>query len=271
LYNCVARYVREDGDERGMSLFFAHATGFNKEVWLPSIRALISSSCTPIYEVWLWEAVQHGDSALVNRHNLRGMVTWRDNARDIHNFIINFMPDPHSNPSAVVLPRLPQTISAQRASSGLMNRRLVVVGHSFGGCSSAITALLHKGFAPLLHDLILVDPTILSPETMHITDGTAQELAVRALVRRDTWPNWQAVRQQFASTPMFQRWDPTALDMYISHGSLTLRFLETHVVHLKTTPIDEALVFADIRTSGLTYRCLPTLDPAVRLLWIMPG
>ena len=106
-------------------------------------------------EVWAWDAVQHGDAAVVNAENLSGICTssvlstatpwgmtirlvdWLDNARDIANFMVHYLPE---DVDATVLPirllRLPASVTSVREEHGFHTRKLVVVGHSFGGCTS---------------------------------------------------------------------------------------------------------------------------------------
>ncbi|KAG6820194.1 hypothetical protein H0H93_004187 [Arthromyces matolae] len=70
LWNCANRYVRNglvDGKPGGVTLFFAHANGFPKEIWEPMLGHLLSSpEASVIDEVWTWESVQHGDACLIN-------------------------------------------------------------------------------------------------------------------------------------------------------------------------------------------------------------
>lgn len=96
LWNCINRYYRKDlkeGEARGLTLFFAHANGFHKEVgfvssitqssnrmpaflkiWEPTLRHLLSKKTgLRIDEIWTWEAVNHGDSSLINEKNLSGL------------------------------------------------------------------------------------------------------------------------------------------------------------------------------------------------------
>lgn len=108
-----------------------------------------------IDEIWSWESVQHGDTAILNADNLTGIckvvlititsgltptsdaVDWRDNGRDILNFLLNYLP---STVTPAVLPthlsRLPATESERRKTMGYNERTIVVVGHSFGGCTT---------------------------------------------------------------------------------------------------------------------------------------
>ena len=95
---CVNRFVRKvpvnRDQERGrkrVTLFLAHGNGFGKEVctlvlvwcisllilswqcWEPALLHMLSDSSSDdpiIDEIWPWEAVTHGDSAMINKQNL---------------------------------------------------------------------------------------------------------------------------------------------------------------------------------------------------------
>lgn len=62
---------------------------------------------------------------------------WSDNARDILNFLLNFLPDRSDiQPLPVHLTRVsPETISRRR-QHGFRERNLVTLGHSLGGGSA---------------------------------------------------------------------------------------------------------------------------------------
>ncbi|OJA17586.1 hypothetical protein AZE42_01217 [Rhizopogon vesiculosus] len=139
LWNCINRYTRKgqqtDVRMKGMTLFLVQAAGFPKELWETTLCYLLSV-CDIIDEIWSWESVQHGDSALLNRENLSGSFDWTDNARDIVNFLVNYIPeDVETSALPIQLQRLPSSIGESREKSGFSSRTLVAVGHSFGGCS----------------------------------------------------------------------------------------------------------------------------------------
>lgn len=101
LWACLNRYRRRDGspgnEQKGVTLFLVHANGFSKEVrridhpqmlhmlqlglhqiWEPVLLQLLkqreaTGSSYQIAEIWAWEAVNHGDSALINKDNLGGI------------------------------------------------------------------------------------------------------------------------------------------------------------------------------------------------------
>jgi hydroxymethylglutaryl-CoA lyase len=63
-------------DSEGLTLVFAHGTGFHKEQWEPTIEDLKKlleddRAVTKIREVWSIEAPNHGDSAILNEEVLR--------------------------------------------------------------------------------------------------------------------------------------------------------------------------------------------------------
>jgi len=98
LWVCVNRFVRKvpvsEDQERGrkrVTLLLAHGNGLGKEVctlasvscvslfilswqcWEPVLLHMLSNSGDGdpiIEEIWSWEAVNHGDSALINKQNL---------------------------------------------------------------------------------------------------------------------------------------------------------------------------------------------------------
>lgn len=113
-------------------------------------------SCDDVFvdEAWAIEAVQHGDSGLINYDKLGLLcelksntrrprfnsfaVDWSEHARDLLNFLLNYMPDRSSSaPSLPVhLPRIPEGTGHKRSDSGFSDRTLIAIGHSFGGCTS---------------------------------------------------------------------------------------------------------------------------------------
>ena len=65
------------------------------------------------------------------------LVDWLDNTRDIANFMVHYLPeDMEETVLPVRLPRLPMLVTKAREERGYRARKLVVVGHSFGGCTS---------------------------------------------------------------------------------------------------------------------------------------
>ncbi|KAG1872912.1 Alpha/Beta hydrolase protein [Suillus subalutaceus] len=267
LWNCVNRYVKKDQEvkvrTKGITLFLVHATGFPKEIWETHLCYLLAA-CGVIDEIWSWESVQHGDSALLNRHNLSGSFDWTDNARDIVNFLINYMPEEVETSSLPIqLHRVPASVGESREKSGFSSRTLVVAGHSFGGCSVSLAAL---HFPALFSSMILLDAMI--DTYQEFTWEHTQYLVGATLPRRDQWPSREDALRSFKSSPMFSAWHPDVLRLYVDFG---LYEDESGCVRLKTPPIHEALVLANPRASRETWELMEKLDENIELLWVLPG
>ncbi|KAG1789207.1 Alpha/Beta hydrolase protein [Suillus plorans] len=266
LWNCVNRYVKKDREDKvrakGITLFLVHATGFPKEIWETTLCYLLPA-CGVIDEIWSWESVQHGDSALLNRQNLSGSFDWTDNARDIANFLVNYMPEEVETSLPIQLHRLPASIGESRQKSGFSSRTLVVVGHSFGGCSVTFTAL---HFPALFSSMILIDAMI--DTYQGFAWEHTQYLVGASSIRRDQWPSREDALRSFKSSPMFSAWHPDVLQLYVDFG---LYEDDSGGVRLKTPPVHEAIVLANPRTSRETWELMETLDENIELLWILPG
>ena len=110
-----------------------------------------------IAEIWSFEAVNHGDSALLNAANLGGicecrlapplsssdwpccLVDWTDHARDILHFLLSYLPSSPTMPADSLpthLTRLPETLAKSRRTFGYQQRIFVAVPHSFSGCAT---------------------------------------------------------------------------------------------------------------------------------------
>ncbi|KAM6489266.1 Alpha/Beta hydrolase fold [Amanita muscaria] len=275
LWICVNRYYRLDldkqrGNGKGLTLFFAHANGFPKEIWEPTLRYLLASCSHLVEEIWTWEAVQHGDSALLNEKSLSCIYDWMDNARDILNFFTHFVPcQPSSAVLPVHLPRVSGSIAKERALVGLQARNIVAIAHSFGGCSCTSAALTN---ANLFSSLVLIDPVIMNPYLFQINEGRVDPLLIGALIRRDTWKSKFEAHTLFKRNPFFAAWDPEVLDLYVEHGLYSARDeMGDEIVRLKTPAFQEAVVFLEEQTRTEVFARLHTLDVKIKLRWVMPG
>ncbi|KAI0087436.1 Alpha/Beta hydrolase protein [Irpex rosettiformis] len=283
LWNCVNRYTRrellpQDGSNNTglpLTLFFSHANGFPKEIWEPTLRHLVavngaSDSPLNIAEIWSFEAVNHGDAALVNGKNLGGMYDWGDQARDISQFLAYYLPPSPNTPSnalPVHLPRQDETLGESRKTSGFQQRNLVVIGHSFSGAASTIAA---ANYPALFSSLILVDPVLrpLRPDVPVFTFQAHISRALNAIKRRAHWPSREEALKQFQATPFWQAWDSEALDRYVECG---LCDDPKGGVKLKMSGMLEAIVFAEAVRTYEAWQLCPLMDTKIPLKFIMPG
>ncbi|KAG0704158.1 Alpha/beta hydrolase family-domain-containing protein [Suillus ampliporus] len=266
LWNCINRYAKRVQDGRkGLTLLLAHANGFPKETWEATLRyLLLSPSASMIDEVWSWEAVHHGDGALINDANLSGIYDWGDNARDIVHFLLHYLPE---DASSTALPThlhlLPETISEYRTAKGFSSRSLVAVGHSFGGNSSILAAV---NFPALFSSMILVDPVAVQHDSY--PPNFVPVLLHAALARRERWPSREEALRLFKASPFFGGWHPDALQLYVTYG---LCEDSRGGVKLKTPSLQEALVFSGRISSSEAWELLERVDERIELRWIVPG
>jgi pimeloyl-ACP methyl ester carboxylesterase len=266
-WNCVNRYVKKDlrdaSDNKRLTLFFAHASGFPKEIWEPTLRHLLFSRVGPqIDEIWSWEAIQHGDAALLNADTLSGIFDWTDGTRDILNFLLNYLPSaviPHELPSH--LPRVSTEEFERRQTDGFQYRTFVAVGHSFGGCTSASAAIQ----CPVLFSsLILVDPVIVQP----FCHTSVKDFVVGAFKRTERWDSREAALKHMSKSPLSTVWDPDVLSAFVEHA---LTPDPRGGMRLKCSPVQEGLVYADARVAYEVWELIEHLDERVELRWVSPG
>jgi hypothetical protein len=91
--------------------------------------------------------------SMSNRFHLRYLVPhdrsypadWLDNARDVLNFVENYLPcgehDASAAPPPTHLQRVPPPITRSRIQNGFRNRHLVGLGHSAGACVLCVTPI----------------------------------------------------------------------------------------------------------------------------------
>ncbi|KAI6141764.1 Alpha/Beta hydrolase protein [Pisolithus tinctorius] len=276
LWNCINRYVRvhrHDTLRTGLTLFLVPATGFPKEIWETMLQSLLdSTSGLLVDEVWSWEAVNHGDSALVNALTVTSIgsnilsVDWHNDACDIANFLLNYLPEeatPASLPTC--LERVPEATSDARKELGYHCRRLVVVGHSFGGTSPTLAAL---NFPKLFSSLILVDLIILADKARTVEE--AVRFAVNAFTRRMFWSSREDALRQFKQSPFFASWHPEVLKTYVDHG---LTVDAAGGVRLKMTTVQEGLSYVSVPICFEVWKLLEKLDENITLRWVVssPG
>ncbi|TFK53117.1 hypothetical protein OE88DRAFT_1734064 [Heliocybe sulcata] len=276
LWLVVNRYAPRRGDSRkgnavkGITLLFAHAIGFPKEIWEPTIRRFLSSNdlhsrYPAVEEIWCIESVQNGDSAFLNQGNLGGLYDWQDNARDILTFLASYLP--HSSCSLdlpLFLERVTDGLACDRSIQGFSDRSLVAVGHSFGGCTSALAARFRPS---LFSAVVLVDPVIIPNGCYH--ERIMKEMVRGAVGRREGWRSREEAARLLYASPFFAAWDKEALDVYLECG--LLEDCATGVVRLKMSGIQEAILFTDTRVPAETFELLSSLPPSVALHWVLPG
>lgn len=234
-----------------LTLLFAHANGFPKELYEPffvSLQHAYAASGLRIRSIWAVDAAHQGASGILNERHLGDEPSWNDLPRDLLHIV--------------------NTFAAQ------MPAPIVGVGHSFGGHAVVKTALMHPG---LFEALVLLDPVVEENDafpnvTLHPAAATAR--------RKDVWKSMGEAEAFIRDRPFYKRWDPRVLDLYIKHGFRALptaTYPDATGVTLATTKHQEVYTFLRWMPDGslgrpepgATYRSLKQLVPPV--LYIVGG
>lgn len=203
----------EEHEVESYTLLLAHANGFHKETWEPILPHLIealeaaqqetSGKRSSIDEVWSLDTFGSGESGTLNRHVLGETASWFDGARDIVQFIKNYLPPSAKGNSSRFGPRWHDTqLKYCRASDVSPNktkgRKIIGVGHSFSGAALSILA----GAEPdLLDGLILVDPVMFHPDNCEYVLGAEETPKCKhRLDLYHTFPS-QSLPSSTSSTP----------------------------------------------------------------------
>lgn len=135
---------------------------------------------------------------------------------------------------------------------------VIGVGHSFGAVATALAALTHPA---AFRGLILLDPTIFVPETLHAIraarmrgDEARFDLVERALARRTTFGSAEEAYAYFRARALFADWPDTALGHYVA-GATRERGTERELVWPREW---EACYYRAVYTE--TWEDLPRLD-----------
>ncbi|KAJ7172250.1 hypothetical protein C8R46DRAFT_1216104 [Mycena filopes] len=268
LWSAVNRYVRKDAAApvTGVTLFLAHANGFPKEIWEPTILDLLAIHDGPVVdEIWAWEATHHGASYLLNAATPLAPCNWADDSRDVLNFLLHFLPSTITADALPAhLPRIAPEESALRKVRGFPDRSLFATGHSFGGCCCLWAAATHPR---LFTSLTLVDPVILRFGTPS-GPPNVPSLMHGAVGRRDSWTSREEAYTTLASNPFFAAWDPRVLAAYVTYGLVDV---PGGGVRLAMPPLQEGLAFEATVSGAPVWDMIPTVEERIPLRWVVPG
>ncbi|KAF5392256.1 hypothetical protein D9757_001512 [Collybiopsis confluens] len=274
LWICLNRYVKNDIERlprktQGLTLFLANALGMNKEAWEPFIRCLFKTHPgKDIDEIWAWEPVDSGDSALLNAGNLKYLSNWSDLTNDLLHFFLHYMPSRiTSDQLPVHLPRVSSFEYENRVKHGFAERRIIVIGHSYGGSICVPACYTHP---QLFTALVLSDPPIIRRGGLNNKEKqTVKSFIQASFARRDGWKTREEALAAFQHSSYSGTWHPDALKQFVDHG---LYFRpDTGLVHLKMHPVYEALNMACAwGAMSNIYDIVPDISEKLYIKWVMP-
>ena len=132
---------------------------------------------------------------------------------------------------------------------------VVGVGHSMGGATMVMVDMMRPG---LLSGMVLIEPVIIPP---HFRVPAEDSLALKAALRRPTFPSREAAAESYRSKPLFRRWHEDAFSGYLDGGLVA----HGDGVALACRPEVESAVFAASPDTAL-YGRLGELTAPIRLL-----
>jgi pimeloyl-ACP methyl ester carboxylesterase len=166
------------------TIHFLHGNGFSVKTYSCFLGKLKG------YNLIMQDAAGHGESSSGER-----FIGWNDTAS-----------------------RFVASLKAQRTK--LPNQDLIGVGHSFGGC---MTALMSEQTPALFDRLVLLDPALFPPRLIWMMRGVKVAglksqipLARQARRRRSQWESLAQVRRSFYERGTFKGWESECLNDYIA-------------------------------------------------------
>ncbi|KAG2007365.1 zuotin [Coprinopsis cinerea AmutBmut pab1-1] len=221
----------------GVTVVFAHGTGFNKESWEPTIedvqKALEGNQTVRVREYWSIDAPNHGDSAALNQETLKVGYTpifgWEEYARSIHLFLSGY---------------------GKGVDVDFSKRRLVGVGHSMG----AVSLVLMTGHYPhvkfekvILCEVMCMNPKFVGRAGNFLTQGAEK--------RRDVWPSREEAYNILKDRGTWKTWDDRVLRSFVDTA---LRPVDEgkQEVTLKCSRVQEAACYRDPLGSSRAYGLL---------------
>ncbi|KAJ3795334.1 Alpha/beta hydrolase fold-1 [Lentinula aff. detonsa] len=271
LVSTLKRFRDPSWTENGLTLVFAHGTGFHKEQWEPTIDELLGfiAQQTPnkirLREIWTIDAPNHGDAALLNEQALQYgyelVFQWQEYARSIHAFL--------TGRGKTLLGNLDLSSEGKVmiGNFDFTSHTIVGIGHSMG----AISLLLSLDFAPSLENLfasiVLVEPMTMEPAAA--AKGPANKLASGSESRRDTWSSVEEAYRMLKARRTWQVWDDRVLRIFVASGLRPLPTLDypdiKDGVTLKCTRKQETAAYRDTHGWVTIYRGFKSYASRVRI------
>lgn len=209
-----------------------------------------------IDDIWLIDDNNHGASVDLNAGRLGPVQAWRDDSRDVLNFVSHVLPGIYASEE-----RPGWTLKWTDPSSSSKTPKVIGIGHSFGG-----NALVQAAAArpDLFEGLFLVDP-MTPPHYVPYERWKKEGIPVYALsagaVRRRThWPSRKAAAEAMGKQPFYAAWDPATFALYLDHGIVPVDYNKPDgPVTLATPGWCEAAVFTEPEGVAHGWMALPKL------------
>ncbi|KAI9139649.1 hypothetical protein BKA69DRAFT_618305 [Paraphysoderma sedebokerense] len=271
----------------------SHGNGFIKESYTELIEGLFSKSTQDLSNCkfepnikrpdnrkakWrtgsalIYDMAAQGDSGQLNAHIIERDEyenSFLDGAADLNGIASWFHKNcqkPENGGSQPIRWKCPQCIWDCKSSQ---KRITVGLGHSWGGAVSLLsTSMSHSATRPHFDIVIAIEP-IMFPPTIKETIGSGNNmLAMAARRRRNSWTARKDAKSYFLGKTFFKNWTESALDAYVTYGTIESRQEGLPGYKLKTSPEHEARAFETKLDQGgvYAYTKLPQIDSPVLLI-----
>lgn len=188
-------------DPKGITIIFAHGLESTKEQYEPFFSDLLRTvgSGTVIKAIFAADVYNHGQSFLLNRHEIGDEAEWFDPARDIVQMINHF--------------RSQEDGSSSRA---YMAPPLVGMGQSFGAVHVLAPAAWHPR---LFHALVCIEPVV-ENGSWH-DDGKEPRYSTQFKYRlhqlKHSWNNMAEAGEHFAKSPYYGAFEPRVFEKTLKY------------------------------------------------------
>ncbi|QUX97707.1 alpha/beta hydrolase [Marinomonas sp. CT5] len=175
---------RSEMNEDQSTIHFLHGNGFSVRTYLNFLEKIKG------YNLILQDAAGHGGSTPGD-----SFIGWNATAS-----------------------RFAEALSVQKEI--IPKKELIGIGHSFGGC---MTALMSEQTPELFDRLVLLDPALFPPRLIWMMRGVRLAglksqipLAKQARRRRTQWESFAQVKSSFFERGTFKGWESACLEDYIA-------------------------------------------------------
>ncbi|KAF5337468.1 hypothetical protein D9757_002417 [Collybiopsis confluens] len=249
----------------GLTLIFAHGTGFHKEQWEPTIEDLLAiidqqHANIKIREIWTIDAPNHGEAALLNEKTLQWgyePFRWEEYGRSMHAFL-----------TGRGRTLLGSNLDGQPVDNfDFSARTLVGIGHSMGAISLSLALNFAPSIEHLFASMFFVEPMTMDP--VIAAKQSAMKLSAGSENRRDIWPSIEEAYKMLKARKTWQTWDDRVLKIFVESGLRPLPSLDypdiKEGVTLKCSRKQETASYKDAHGWVSIYRDIRNYAARVRI------
>lgn len=218
--------LRERPIGKPITLIMAHATGFHKEIFRPSIQSLIESFESEdhyIDEIWSLDNFRAGDAGILNAPYVGPAISSHDIARDIQQFIQFYLLVRSVSLEEDAFAHYSLHLNRQECGQAKESRTIIAIGHSQGAATlfMAVNAVAkpNQPKTQLVDGIISFDGAFPLRKSLLLQPLPSNEYnVVPTLVRKDVFNDQKDIMDYLNKIPMFKSFDDRVKNLYAKHG-----------------------------------------------------